>query len=81
MLAIKKKNEDKKSKPEKKNSYLDKIPGLTKLRIIVGLIFGLSTLSLVLILVNSWALGGFLVIISYILVIILTIKVFFMKNL
>jgi hypothetical protein len=53
---------------------------LMKLRIIVGLIFTFSTLSIILVFFNM-LITGLLIIITYILILTLTIKLFIIKKL
>jgi len=81
-MLLKNKKKENTEKPENvKNNFFTKIPNLNKLRIIVGSMFGLSTLGLILIFANLWFIGGFLAIISYILLIVLTAKLFLAKSL
>ena len=60
---------------------IDKLDALMKLRLIVGLIFILSTLSIVLVFITDSWIPVILILISYILVIVLTIKLFTIKKL
>ena len=60
---------------------IDKLDALMKLRLIVGLIFILSTLSIVLVFITDSWIPIILILISYILVIVLTIKLFTIKKL
>ena len=62
-------------------SSINKLDALTKLRIIVGLIFTIATLSIILVFITDFWLPGILILFSYILVIILTIKLFTIKKL
>ena len=81
-MLLKNKNKENTEKPKKeKNNNFAKIPNLSRIRLYVGLIFGLSTLGLILIFINLWFIGGFLAIISYILLIVLTAKLFLAKSL
>jgi hypothetical protein len=81
-MLLKKKKKEKTEKPKKiKNNSFSKMPTLNKLRIMVGSIFGLSTLSLVLILAGVWLAGAVLALISYLLVLVLTAKLFLVKKL
>jgi hypothetical protein len=54
---------------------------LNKLRIIVGVIFLLMTLSIILVLFTASWIPIILVLISYILILVLTIKLFLIKKL
>jgi hypothetical protein len=54
---------------------------LTKLRIIVGLIFIFSTTSIIIVFLVSFAITAVLILLSYLLIVILTIKVFRIKKL
>jgi hypothetical protein len=54
---------------------------LKKLRLIVGLIFLLMTLSIILVLFTASWIPIILVIISYILILVLTVKLFLIKKL
>ena len=69
---------------EKENKKIDllsinKLDALTKLRIIVGLIFTFSTLSIILVFVN-FLITIILILLCYLLILILTIKLFRIKN-
>ena len=76
LINIKKKE---KEKTVRNNSFA-KIDALKKLRLIVGSIFALSTLSIILVFANLWALGAFLILISYVLVLALMVKLFCVKK-
>lgn len=58
----------------------NKLNSLMKLRIIVGLIFIFSTLSIILVFIN-FLITGILILITYILILTLTIKLFRIKKL
>ena len=83
---MEKKKQKKSIIKEKENKKIDlfsikKLDALMKLRLIVGLIFTLSTLSIILVFITDFWLPGILILFSYILVIILTIKLFTIKKL
>jgi hypothetical protein len=83
---MEKKKQKKSIIKEKQNKKIDllsikKLDALMKLRLIVGLIFTLSTLSIILVFITDFWLPGILILFSYILVIILTIKLFTIKKL
>ena len=59
---------------------IDKLNTLNKLRLIVGLIFLFSTLSIILVFIN-FLLVAILILIAYLLILILTIKLFIIKKL
>jgi hypothetical protein len=59
---------------------INKLNALKKLRIIIGLIFTFSTLSIILVFVNIM-ITAILILISYLLLLILTIKLFMIKKL
>ncbi len=80
MLLKNKKKENTEKPKEKKDSNLTKIPNLSRIRIYVGLIFGLSTLALILIFINLWFIAGFSALISYVILIVLTVKLFLGKT-
>ena len=80
-MLLKKKKEDKEKPVKIKNSYFSRMSALSKLRLIVGLVFGLSTLGLILMFTNYWTAGGFLALVSYILVLFLMIKLLLAKSL
>jgi hypothetical protein len=61
--------------------YLNNLYVLNKLRLIVGLIFILITLSIILVLVTVSWIPIILILISYLLVLVLTIKLFTIKKL
>ena len=80
LINIKKK--EKKEIPKKvRNNGFAKMDALTKLRLIVGSIFALSTLSIILVFANLWTLGAFLISISYVLVFALMVKLLLTKKL
>ncbi|HEY0089048.1 MAG TPA: hypothetical protein VGB37_09395 [Candidatus Lokiarchaeia archaeon] len=85
LLKNKKTESEKTEKPVKvekvKDNGFNKMPVLSKLRLIVGLIFVLSTISAVIALAGQWFDGGLLVLISYIMLIALTVKLFLVKKL
>ena len=71
---------------EKENKKIDllsinKLDALMKLRLIVGLIFTLSTLSIVLVFITDFWLPVILILFSYIMLCVLTIKLFIIKKL
>ncbi len=71
---------------EKQNKKIDllsinKLDALTKLRLIVGLIFTLSTLSIILVFITDFWLPGILILVSYIMLCVLTIKLFIIRML
>ena len=71
---------------EKENKKIDlfsinKLDALMKLRLIVGLIFILSTLSIVLVFITDFWLPVILILFSYIMLCVLTIKLFIIKKL
>lgn len=74
------KNIKKEEKNKKSNSFT-RLDLLTKLRLVIYSTFVLSTLAIVLLVVNSWALGAFLAIISYFMVFVLTVKLLITKKL
>ena len=59
---------------------INKLDALKKLRIIIGLIFTFSTLSIILVFVN-FLITAIFILITYILILILTIKLFTIKKL
>jgi len=59
---------------------IDKLDALKKLRMIVGLIFAFSTLSIILVFVN-FLIVAILILLTYLLILILTIKLFRIKKL
>ena len=74
----------KKKEKEKKSLEpmpLRKLDTLMKLRLIVGLIFALSTLSIILVFITDFVLSAVLILISYIMVFVLMIKLFTIKKL
>ena len=80
-MLLKNKKKENSEKPENvKNNFFTKIPNLNNLRIIVGSIFGLSTLGIILIFANLWSISGLLALISYLLLIILMANLFLAKN-
>ena len=83
MLAkIMNKEKEQKVKPKKvSNSAFAKMPVLSKLRLIVGSIFALSTLAIITTFAGVWLLGGFLILLSYLLVLVLMFKLFTTKKL
>ena len=81
-MLLKNKKKENTEKPETvKNNFFTKILNINTLRIIVGSIFGLSTLGIILIFTNLWFIGGLVALISYILLIVLTAKLFLAKSL
>jgi len=72
-----------KKKQNKKIDLLsiNKLDALTKLRLIVGLIFTLSTLSIILVFITDFWLPGILILVSYIMLCVLTIKLFIIRML
>lgn len=77
LINIKKKE---KEKTVRNNSFA-KMDALIKFRLIVGSIFVLNTLSIILVFANLWAIGGFLISISYVLVFALMVKLLLTKKL
>lgn len=63
------------------SNILGNLSSLNKLRIFVGLIFILSTLSIVLIISDNFPIGAALALLGYLLLIILVIKLLLLKNL
>ncbi len=61
--------------------YFNNLNALNKLRLIIGLIFLLMTLSIILVLVTVSWIPIVLILISYLLVLVLTIKLFLIKKL
>ena len=59
---------------------LKKLDTLNKIRLIVGLIFLLMTLSIILVLVTASWISLILILFSYLLVLVLTIKLFMIKK-
>ena len=89
---LKKKIFDKQKKPdvdtkkEKKTRFLEiksfsNLNTLMKLRLIVTVIFLLSTLSILLIFANNWVIPAILILISYLMVFVLMIKLLTIKKL
>ena len=89
---LKKKIFDKQKKPdldtkkEKKTRFLEiksfsNLNTLMKLRLIVTVIFLLSTLSILLIFANNWVISAILILISYLMVFVLMIKLLVIKKL
>lgn len=60
---------------------LNKLDVLTKLRIIVGLIFTLATLSIILVFVIAFWITAILILFCYLLILVLTIKLFRIRKL
>lgn len=60
---------------------LNKFDVLTKLRIIVGLIFTLATLSIILVFVIAFWITAILILFCYLLILVLTIKLFRIRKL
>ena len=60
---------------------LNKFDVLTKLRIIVGLIFTLATLSIILVFVIVFWITAILILFCYLLILVLTIKLFRIRKL
>ncbi|MCK4366305.1 MAG: hypothetical protein KAW45_09650, partial [Thermoplasmatales archaeon] len=58
-----------------------KMDTLMKLRLIVGSIFALSTLSIILVFITDFWLPGILILFSYIMLCVLTIKLFIIRKL
>jgi hypothetical protein len=61
--------------------YINRLNALTKLRIIVGIIFTLATLSIILVFVISFWITAIMILLSYLLILVLTIKLFRIKKL
>ena len=60
---------------------IGKLDTLMKLRLLVGLIFTLSTLSIILVFITDFWLPGILILVSYIMLCVLTIKLFIIRML
>ncbi len=60
---------------------LNKLDVLTKLRIIVGLIFTLATLSIIFVFVIAFWITAILILFCYLLILVLTIKLFRIRKL
>jgi len=73
--------ENKKEKKLQDLMSIRKIDTLMKLRLIVGLIFALSTLSILLVFIIDFVVSVFFILISYIMVFGLMIKLFTIKEL
>jgi uncharacterized membrane protein len=80
MLLKNKKKENTEKPKEKKDSNLTKIPSLNTFKIIVSSMLGLSTLGIILVFVDLWMVTGVLVLLSYVLLIVLAIKLFIGKS-
>ena len=83
---MEKKKQKKSIIKEKENKKIDlfsinKLDALMKLRLIVGLIFTLSTLSIILVFITDFWLPGILILFSYIMLCFLTIKLFIIRKL
>ena len=74
------KNIKKEEKNKISNSFT-RLDLLTKLRVVIYSVFVLSTIAIILLIVNSWAIGASLAIISYLMVLVLTIKLLIIKKL
>ena len=70
----------KKTKKEDSKKFLNSISSLNKLRYYVAIIFLLSTLSIILIVTSIVVIGAVLVILSYLMVFVLMIKLFMIKQ-
>lgn len=82
----KKPDKDTKEEKKKKTKFLEiksfsKLNVLMKLRLFVTSIFLLSTLSILLIFVNSWGISASLILISYFMVFVLMLKLLRIKKL
>ncbi len=73
--------EKKKEKKSQELMPIIKIDTLMKLRLIVGSIFALSTLSIILVFITDFAVSVVFILISYIMVFGLVIKLFTIKEL
>ena len=73
--------EKKKEKKSLELMSLRKLDTLMKLRLIVGLIFALSTLSIILVFIVDFVFPAVLILISYIMVFVLMIKLFTVQKL
>ena len=73
--------EKKKEKKSQKLMSIRKMDTLMKLRLIVGSIFALSTLSIILVFITDFAVPVVFILISYIMVFGLVIKLFTIKEL
>ena len=71
----------KKEEKNKKPNSFTRLDLLTKLRVVIYSVFVLSTIAIILLIVNSWAIGASLAIISYLMVLVLTIKLLIIKKL
>jgi len=74
------KNEKNESKTMQPNSF-SKLDLISKLRVVIFSVLGLSTLGFLLIFVNVWALAAFFILISYVMIIVLAIKLLIVKKL
>ncbi len=73
--------EKKKEKKSQELMSIRKMDTLMKLRLIVGSIFTLSTLSIILVFIANFAVAVVFVLISYLMVFVLMIKLFSIKEL
>ena len=73
--------EKKKEKKSQEPMSIRKMDTLTKLRLIVGSIFALSTLSIILVFITDFVVSVVFILISYIMVFVLMIKLFTIKEL
>ena len=73
--------EKKKEKKSQELMSIRKMDTLMKLRLIVGLIFALSTLSIILVFIVDFVFPAVLILISYIMVFVLMIKLFTVQKL
>ncbi len=73
--------EQKKEKKSQDLMSIRKMDTLMKLRLIVGSIFALSTLSIILVFITDFWLPVILILFSYIMLCVLTIKLFIIRKL
>ena len=73
--------EKKKEKKSQELMSIRKMDTLMKLRLVVGLIFALSTLSIILVFITDFVVSVVFILISYIMVFGLMIKLFTIKEL
>ena len=73
--------EKKKEKKSQELMSIRKMDTLMKLRLIVGSIFALSTLSIILVFITDFWLPVILILFSYIMLCVLTIKLFIIRKL
>lgn len=74
------KKNKKENKEKTKDNSLAKISGINIIKIIVGSMLGLSTLGIILMFTDLWMVTGVLALLSYVLLIVLVIKLFLAKK-